>query len=278
MWAFKSVVIFISRSFSSLCNVKCFIDVALVLGSSRKQNKWGTCYYSPIPNAISRWCFALFQKSSLTRCFSKCNACMRSTHLYVTMVTHTTCVWSGGFVQPMYIHTDYGRILLKILVGEMAAQPIFKEAEKERCGGGVNRGEALRPFLSVEVSSPSPLNLVTIILNPLLESHPYMWHVWNTYWSHHRERAMGMGEKKLAPHGSSLVFLFSDDLVPRLYRRLFEIVCMEKVRETTRDENWNHVKKDLLKYSWHLNQDTRVILWNFCDLTLLRFDWHALTW
>ena len=47
-----------------------------------------------------------FQKSSLTRCFSKCNACiaMRSTHLYVTMVTHTTCVWSGGFVQPMYIH------------------------------------------------------------------------------------------------------------------------------------------------------------------------------
>ena len=67
----------------------------------------------------------------------------------------------------MYIHTDYGRILLKILVGEMAAQPIFKAAEKERCGGGVNRGEALRPFLSVEVSSPSPLNLVTIILNPL---------------------------------------------------------------------------------------------------------------
>ena len=127
MWAFKSVVIFISRSFSSLCNVKCFIDVALVLGSSRKQNKWGTCYYSPIPNAISRWCFALFQKSSLTRCFSKCNACMRSTHLYVTMVTHTPCVWSGGFVQPMYIHTDYGRILLKILVGEMAAQPIFRK-------------------------------------------------------------------------------------------------------------------------------------------------------
>ena len=48
---------------------------------------------------------------------------------------------------------------------------------------------------------------------------------------------MGMGEKKLAPHGSSLVFLFNDDLVPIPYRRLFEIVCMEKLRETARNEN-----------------------------------------
>ena len=68
-----------------------------------------------------------FQKSSLTRCFSKCNACMRSTHLYVTMVTHTTLVFEVVVLYNLCIYTDYGRILLKILVGEMAAQPIFRK-------------------------------------------------------------------------------------------------------------------------------------------------------
>ena len=202
--------------------------------------------------------------------------CVYAQHTPLCNNGNTLLVFEVVVLYNLCIYTDYGRILLKILVGEMAAQPIFRKGAVWWwwCKQGRSTTTVFVGW-SVLAQSTQPSN--HHLESTTIESHPYMWHVWNTYWSHHRERAMGMGEKKLAPHGSSLVFLFSDDLVPRLYRRLFEIVRMEKVRETTRNENWNHVKKDL-KYSWHLNQDNRVILWNFCDLTLLRFDWHALTW